>query len=64
MHLRNYITQRLEKLEGTLKKIEYWNGRQNQREIELAKTLCEELVADIISAVEREPRTPNELNKY
>ena len=64
MHLRNYITQRLEKLEGTLKKVEYWNGRQNQREIDLAKTLCEELVADIKSAVEREPRTPNELNRY
>ena len=64
MHLRNYITQRLEKLEGTLKKVEYWNGRQNQSEIDKAKTLCEELVADIISAVEREPRTPNELNKY
>ena len=29
-----------------------------------AKTLCEELVADIKSAIEREPRTPNELNKY
>jgi hypothetical protein len=64
MHLRNYVTQRLEKLEGTLKKVEYWNGRRDQREVENAKTLCEELVADIKSAIEREPRTPNELNRY
>ena len=64
MHLRQHINRKLENIEAKLKHIEFHNGRGNKKEVEEAKKECEELLQEVKSAVEREPRTPNELNKF
>jgi glycyl-tRNA synthetase beta subunit len=64
MYFRQHIQKKLDNLEAKLKHIEFHNGRGNKQEITEAKKACEELVEDIKAAVEREPMTPNEQNKY
>ena len=61
---RKHIIQKLENLEGKLKHIDFYNGRGDKKEIETARKKCEELVEEIKSSIEREPQTPNEINKY
>ena len=63
MQYRQHIQRKLENLEAKLKHIEFHNGRGNRQEVNEAKETCEDLVAEIKSAVEREPMTPNEQNK-
>ena len=63
MHYRQHIIKKLENLEAKLKHIEFHNGRGNRKEVNEAKNQCEELVEEIKSAIEREPRTSNEQNK-
>jgi|TARA_R110000782_G_scaffold225492_6_gene312378 hypothetical protein len=64
MQYRKHIIQKLENLEGKLKHIDFYNGRGDKKEIETARKKCEELVEEIKSSIEREPQTPNEINKY
>jgi hypothetical protein len=64
MQYRQHIIQKLENLEGKLKHIDFYNGRGDKQEIETARRKCEELVEEIKSSIEREPQTPNEINKY
>ena len=64
MHLRQHINRKFENIEAKLKHIEFHNGRGNRYEVNEAKEACEELLQEVKSAIEREPRTPNELNKY
>lgn len=63
MYYRQHIQQKLENLEAKLKHIEFHNGRGNKQDVNTAKISCEELVADIKAAIEREPRTANEQNR-
>ncbi len=63
MYYRQHIQQKLENIEAKLKHIEFHNGRGNQKDVNLAKISCEELVEEIKSAIEREPRTANEQNR-
>ena len=63
MQYRQHIQRKLENLEAKLKHIEFHNGRGNRKEVNEVKVQCEELISDLKSAVEREPRTANELNK-
>lgn len=63
MYFRQHIQRKLENLEAKLKHIEFHNGRGNRQEVNEAKNQCEELIEDIKSTVEREPRTANEQNK-
>ena len=63
MYFRDHINKKLTNLEAKLKHIEFHNGRGNRQGVETAKKECEELVEDLKSAVEREPRTSNEYNK-
>ena len=63
MQYRQHIQRKLENIEAKLKHIEFHNGRGNRQEVSEAKILCEELVAEIKAAVEREPMTPNEQNR-
>jgi hypothetical protein len=63
MYLREHFNKKLTNLEAKLKHIEFHNGRGNRQEVETAKRECEELVEELKSAIEREPRTPNEYNK-
>ena len=63
MHYRQHIQRKLENLEAKLKHIEFHNGRGNRQEVNEAKNMCEELIEDIKSTIEREPMTPNEQNR-
>lgn len=63
MQYRQHIQRKLENIEAKLKHIEFHNGRGNRQEVNDAKVLCEELVAEIKAAVEREPMTSNEQNR-
>ena len=63
MYLREHFNKKLNNLEARLKHIEFHNGRGNREEVEKARRECEELVEELSSAVEREPRTSNEYNK-
>jgi hypothetical protein len=64
MYFRDHITRKLENLEAKLKHIEFHATRGNGSEIIKVKNECEDLVEDLKAAVEREPRTPNEQNRY
>jgi len=64
MYFRDHITKKLENLEAKLKHIEFYATRGNGNEIIKAKNECEDLVEELKAAVEREPRTPNEQNRY
>ena len=63
MYFREHIQKKLTNLEAKLKHIEFHNGRGNKQEVNEAKKACEELVEEIVAAVDREPRTPNEQNR-
>jgi len=63
MQYRQHIQRKLENIEAKLKHIEFHNGRGNRQEVNDAKVLCEELVAEVKAAVEREPMTSNEQNR-
>ena len=63
MHYRQHITKKLENIEAKLKHIEFHNGRGISKEVNEAKNQCEELVEEIKSTIEREPRTINEQNR-
>ena len=63
MHYRQHIQRKLENLEAKLKHIEFHNGRGNRQEVNEAKIICEGLVEEIKSTIEREPMTPNEQNR-
>ncbi len=64
MHYRQHIQRKLENLEAKLKHIEFHNGRNNKQEVENARKECEDLVEEVKAAIEREPMTSNEQNKY
>jgi len=64
MHYRQHIQRKLENLEAKLKHIEFHNGRNNKQEVEAARRECEDLVEEVKAAIEREPMTSNEQNKY
>jgi predicted transcriptional regulator len=63
MYYRQHITQKIENLEAKLKHIEFHNGRGNRQEVEKVNKKCEEIVDEIKSIIEREPRTENEQNR-
>ena len=63
MHYRQHIVKKLENIEAKLKHIEFHNGRGNKQEVETAKKSCENLIEEVKSAIEREPRTSNEQNR-
>lgn len=64
MYFRDHITQKLENIEAKLKHIEFHTTRGNRDEIIKIKTQCEDLVEEIKAAIQREPMTPNEQNRY
>ena len=63
MHYRQHIVRKLENIEAKLKHIEFHNGRGNKQEVETAKKSYEDLIEEVKSAIEREPRTENEQNR-
>lgn len=64
MYFRDHITKKLENIEAKLKHIEFHTARGNKDEIIKTKTQCEDLVEEIKAAIQREPMTPNEQNRY
>ena len=63
MQYRQHIQRKLENIEAKLKHIEFHNGRGNKQEVSEAKEMCEELIEEVKSAIEREPMTSNEQNR-
>lgn len=63
MQYRQHIQRKLENIEAKLKHIEFHNGRGNRQEVSEAKKMCEELIEEVKSAIEREPMTSNEQNR-
>ena len=63
MQYRQHIQRKLENIEAKLKHIEFHNGRGNTKEVSEAKEMCEELIEEVKSAIEREPMTSNEQNR-
>ena len=63
MQYRQHIQRKLENIEAKLKHIEFHNGRGNRQEVNEAKKMCEELIEEVKSAIEREPMTSNEQNR-
>jgi ElaB/YqjD/DUF883 family membrane-anchored ribosome-binding protein len=64
MQYRQHIQRKLENLEAKLKHIEFHNGRNDKQEVESARRECENLVEEVKAAIEREPMTSNEQNRY
>ena len=62
MQYRQHIQRKLENIEAKLKHIEFHNGRGNKKEVNEAKEMCEGLIEEVKSAIEREPMTSNEQN--
>ena len=64
MKNREYITKRLEKLEGTFATLRYMvNTAQPITEFKLRIEEGLEEIEEIKSAIDNEPTTPNEVNK-
>ena len=63
MYFREHIQRKLENLEAKLKHIEFYNGRGDRQELSKTNKICEELIEEIKSTIEREPRTHNEQNR-
>ena len=66
MQYRNHIHNKLEAAQSSLKKLNFWINRGTGDVYEMSKAIeeCHDIIEDIKSTVEREPRTPNEQNKY
>lgn len=66
MYFRDHINNKLETAQGSLKKLQFWVNRETSNPLETSKAIeeCHDIIEEIKSIIEREPRTPNEQNKY
>ena len=66
MQYRDHINNKLETAQGSLKKLQFWVNRGTGNPLETSKAIkeCHDIIEEIKSIIEREPRTPNEQNKY
>jgi len=65
MYFRDHIQNKLEAGQSRLKQLKFWVNRGQGDIAEMLKSIeeCHDLLEDIKSIVDREPRTPNEYNK-
>ena len=64
MRSREYLFKRIENLEAKLKTLNFLLKRGSTvGEFEYEIKFCEEILEDIKSVIEREPMSPNEINK-
>jgi hypothetical protein len=65
MKARELIHKRLDQIENRLKTLSFMVNRgSNVREFIAEIKNAEELVGELKDMIEREPRTPNEINRY
>jgi hypothetical protein len=65
MKARELIHKRLDQIENRLKTLSFMVNRgSNVREFITEIKNTEEIVGEIKDMIEREPRTPNEINRY
>jgi hypothetical protein len=65
MRSREYLFKRIENLEAKLKTLNFLLKRGSTvGEFEHEIKFCEEILEDIKSVIEREPMTPNEINRF
>jgi hypothetical protein len=65
MKARELIHKRLDQIENRLKTLTFMVNRgSNVREFIAEIKNAEELVGELKDMIEREPRTPNEINRY
>ena len=65
MKARELINKRLSQIENRLKTLTFMVNRgSNVRELVTEIRNTEELLNEVKDIIEREPRTPNEINRY
>lgn len=65
MYFRDHIQNKLEAGQASLKKLKFWvnRGQGDIQEMYKAIEECHDILEDLKSVIDREPRTPNEYNK-
>jgi len=63
MYLREHFSKKINSLEGIIKHIEFHVKRTNFQEALNSVEQGKEIIEELRAAVEREPITPNEINK-
>ena len=65
MKARELVNKRIDQVEGKLKTLTFMINRgSNVREFRQEIRNAEEILEDLRAILEREPRTPNEINRY
>ena len=65
MKARELVNKRIDQVEGKLKTLTFMVNRgSNVREFRQEIRNIEEILEDLRAILEREPRTPNEINRY
>ena len=65
MKARELVNKRIDQVEGKLKTLTFMVNRgSNVREFRQEIRNAEEILEDLRAILEREPRTPNEINRY
>ena len=65
MKARELVNKRIDQVEGKLKSLNLMVSRgSNVREFRQEIKNTEEILEDLRAILEREPRTPNEINRY
>lgn len=63
MYYRNHTQNRLEAVQGKLKHMTYFLNNNKSQELYKIVEECNDIIEDIKSVIDREPKTPNEYNK-
>ena len=63
MKQRGYINNQIDKLEAKMKHIDFYASRNDLDNIRLALADCLDQLGDVRASIEREPLSPEELNR-
>jgi hypothetical protein len=63
MRQRGYINNQLDKLEAKMKHIDFYASRNDLDNIRIALADCLDQLGDVRASIEREPLSPEELNR-
>ena len=63
MYFRDHLQNRLQAAQSRLKHMTYFLNNNKPEEVYKVIEECNDIIEDIKSVVDREPKTPNEYNK-
>ena len=63
MYFRNHTQNRLDAAQSRLKHMTYFLNNNKPQEVYKVIEECNDILEDIKSVIDREPKTPNEYNK-